>query len=64
MKYFIYWKSVNTKYESYGKCIFEDKKDVEKMAEELNDKWMGEIIHKYSSEPNYEYIIKNLSKQF
>jgi hypothetical protein len=64
MRYFIYWKSVNTKYESYGKCIFEDKEDVENMVEELNDKWVGEIIHKYSSEPNYEYIINNLSKQF
>tara|TARA_B110000971_G_C19965888_1_gene480205 strand:+ start:102 stop:296 length:195 start_codon:yes stop_codon:yes gene_type:complete len=64
MRYFIYWKSENTKCESYGKCIFEDEKDVKKTVEELNDKWVGEIIHKYSSEPNYEYIINNLSKQF
>jgi len=63
MQYFIYWKSLITDYVSHGRCIF-DKKSAHELVDELNKKYSGLIVHKYSSRVAYKHITNNLVEQF
>ena len=57
-EYFIYWKSLITKYVDHGKPIFGEKPN--DVVTKLNDEYTGKLIHAYSSD--WDSFVKNPNK--
>ena len=60
MRYFIYWKSLLTKYRTYGSPVFDDLDELKKIVQELNDKHSNIITHKYASETEFKNITSHI----
>lgn len=56
--YFIYWKSLTTKICSHGESIHWNPQEY---IQALNEKWSGEIVHKYAVIGQYNEIVNNLA---